>query len=89
MRKQKISVYVTDEQKLQLVELAQDFNLTLSQYLLQRGLERPIASSRQKAGMASIACQLYWWADTIENVSLRKQAKEFGGKIYGVLEDQT
>lgn len=88
MGKQKISVYVTEEQRLQLIELAQDFNLSLSQYLLQRGLERPIESSRQKAGMASIACRIYWWADTIEDTSLRKQAKEFGGEIYGVLEDQ-
>lgn len=80
-----VTLYVTEEQKEQLMQLAEQANLTMSTYLVKKGLEQPIKSSRPAAELASIACQLYKWADTLEITVQRNEAKAFGGKIYEVL----
>ena len=83
----KISVYVTEQEKRQISKYAEELNLSLSQYLLYKGLDRPIISSQLKARIASIACQIYYEADQLESNS-RNQMKLLGGVLYGLLEDQ-
>ena len=86
MRKSKISIYVDSRQKEELVRLAGRANLSLSEYLLMRGLERPVESGQQKAKLTAIACQIYTWSDTLEAVAQRDEARAFGRQIYGILE---
>lgn len=83
----KISVYVTSEQKNILLDNATQSNLSLSQYLLQRGLQCHIDSNSQKAQFASVACQLYALADELDDTAQRKIVRDLGGKIYGLLEN--
>ena len=84
----KISVYVKEQEKRQIAEYAKQSNLSISQYLLSKGLDRPIISDRLKAKIASIACQIYYEADQLEANS-REQMKNLGGVLYGLLEDPT
>lgn len=84
----KISVYVSEEQKKQIEKFAQESNLTLSEYLLRKGLKKEIKSDRFMAELASFACKLYSAADEIENADRRRIIKEMSGELYDILENK-
>lgn len=83
----KVSVYVTSEQKSLLLDKSIQCHLSLSQYLLQSGLQNKIESSAQKAQFASIACKLYALSDEMNSPEQRDTLRNLGGAIYGLLED--
>ena len=84
----KISVYVTEEQKDMITKLSQHQNLSMSEYLLKKGLEATVRSDKYKSQMASVACQIYILSDTVENKDHKKTLKELGSEIYGILESE-
>ena len=83
----KISVYVTESEKQKIAQYAAQSNMTISQYLLHKGLGQQIVSDRMKAQIASVACMIYLVADELERSEQREAFKELGEKLYGILED--
>lgn len=77
----KVSIYLTQEQKEILRHKAQQSNISLSSYLLQRGLEEPIQSNQRKAHGASLLCQLYTFSDTLESQPQRAVLKQLVGEL--------
>ncbi len=84
----KVSIYLSKGQKEQLVEYAKAENLSLSQYLVQHGLNKKVQSNSAMAGIASIACQLYSIADSTSDNETRAVIRKIGGQIYGLFEDK-
>ncbi len=84
----KVSVYLTSDQKSILLTKSIQYSLSLSQYLLQCGLQNEIKSNIQKAEFASIACQLYTLSDETDDPGQKKKLHQMGDTIYGLLEDQ-
>lgn len=84
----KISVYVNEAEKQQIVKYADQSNMTISQYLLHKGLEKQITPNKLKSQIASIASQLYYIADELEQKDQRDLFRSLGGRLYGLLEDQ-
>lgn len=83
----KISVYLSSDQKQELLTKSIKYQLPLSQYLLQCGLQNEIKSNLQKAEFASIACQLYTLSDEADDPGQKKKLHQMGDAIYGLLED--
>lgn len=84
----KISVYANEAEKQQIAKYANQSNMTISQYLLHKGLEKQITPNKLKSQIASIASQLYYIADELEQESQRDTFKSLGGMLYGLLKDQ-
>ena len=87
MSNPKVSIYLSPEDKKILYQNAQEANTSMSSYLLQKGLETPIQSSKTKAQGASLLCQLYTFSDTLENPAQRAALKKLVGDLYGCLEN--
>ena len=83
----KISVYVNEAEKQQIVKCADQSNMSISQYLLHKGLEKQITPNKLKSQIVSIASQLYYIADELEQKDQRDLFRNLGGRLYGLLED--
>lgn len=84
--KVKVSVYMNEEEKLRICKNSIQYNTSISDYLLHKGLEQPIQSDHMKSTIASLACRLYHLANSVEHTALRSELIEIGGAMYGVLE---
>ncbi len=82
--KVKVSVYLTTKEKDMIISKANSKNLTMSEFLRMKGLEEEIVSDRRMAGVLSIASQLYFIVDEIEDVALRQNLQEIGDVLYGL-----
>lgn len=86
MKKLKVSVYLSVDEKEVIQSKADSVNQSISSYLLNTALEKTIESSKIKSGIVSTACKIYRFADTLESLEQRKVLKGLAGALYGNLE---
>lgn len=86
-KNKKISVYLSEVETALVAKKAGQVHLSNSEYLRHKGLDHTIQSDLMKSAVASLTCQLYCLADTVEDELLRDELKDLGGKFYGAIKN--